>query len=133
MASATAPGPIFIPARRRARAKYTMLSASFPSPGGIGGENGTIRPMFSRLHRQPAASSSALTSASSLRPSAPSILAMSSWVFEQGAERIGDRFGIEREPVELGQGRRPVDRLGDTRVLEEIDGAKPLHIGDDFA
>ncbi|MCY1314436.1 hypothetical protein D9M70_650810 [compost metagenome] len=41
-------------------------------------DNSTVPVRLPLLHGQPAASSSALTSASSLRPSAPSILAMSS-------------------------------------------------------
>ena len=41
-------------------------------------------------------------------------------IFEQHAERIGDLRRIERDRVEFGERRRPVQGLGDARRLEQV-------------
>ena len=48
-------------------------------------------------------------------------------ILEQHAERVGDGRRIERDHVELGQRRRPVERLGDAGRLEQILLAQGLH------
>src|SRR5471030_2723658 len=48
-------------------------------------------------------------------------------VLQQDAQRIVDALGIEVEGVEFRQRRRPVDRFGDARRLEEVELAKLLH------
>src|SRR6187455_3107512 len=51
-------------------------------------------------------------------------------VFQEHAERIGHRGRIERDGVELAQGRRPVERLGDARRLEQVLLAQRLYEAD---
>ena len=54
-------------------------------------------------------------------------------IFEEHAERVGDLRRVERDGVEFGQRRRPVERLGDARRLEQVLLAQPLDEGDEFA
>ena len=54
-------------------------------------------------------------------------------VFQQHAQRVVDRLGIEVERVQLRQRRRPVDGLGDARQLEEVELAQLLHEAHDLA
>src|SRR5438034_478897 len=54
-------------------------------------------------------------------------------VFEQHAERIGDRLRIERDAVEREQRLGPIQRFGDAWRLEQIHRAKALRERDDFA
>jgi hypothetical protein len=54
-------------------------------------------------------------------------------ILEQRAKRVGDGLRIERDPVERHQGFGPVERLGDSGRLEQVQRAQPLGERDDLA
>ncbi len=53
-------------------------------------------------------------------------------VLQQHAERVLDHRGVEHQGVELHQSARPLDGLGDARLLVQLHLAQPLHEGDDL-
>ena len=133
MARSTCPGPTRSPAVRSVRAKCTMLVASLPLARIRRG-----RRFGQRVHHRVAQpSGSAAMSDFTLRrisaASEPCRRWMSSWYFSSTPSVSLMVVGIEVERVQLRQRRRPVDRLGDARRLEEVELAQLLHEADDLA
>src|SRR5215217_6759869 len=54
-------------------------------------------------------------------------------VLQQHTQRVVDGLGIEVERVQLRQSRRPVDRFGDARRLEQVELAQLLDEAHDLA
>ena len=54
------------------------------------------------------------------------IRAMSSWYLRSTPSVSDDGLRVERDLVELGERRRPVERLGDAGILEQVLAAEPL-------
>src|SRR5262245_31917068 len=137
-ASITAPGPTGMPAARSARAKWTMFSASrpaspsrpwpFPLPGRSAGEG-----------RREEGESGVIGGASLRRAQlgvhlVDQLLGLAAFdagdvvlVLQQHPEGVGGRRGVERDRVELGERRSPIERLGDARRLEQVLLAQRLH------
>src|SRR5579862_4835128 len=120
MARSTWPGPTRRPAALSVRAKWTMLLASLPrgpsppsgwpasvsastaSPQRLGGDVGLHLAQDLGRFRSLQALDVVL-------------------ILEQYAQGVIDGLGVEVERVELRQRRRPVDRFGNARRLEEVE------------
>src|SRR6185312_17034069 len=132
-ASSTAPGPTGIPAARSARAKYNTFSARRPvgwfsllveRSAGI-----MTLPARGRLLGRPQLRFHLVEQLLDLGAFQPRDIVL---IFEQHTERVGNGGRIERDDVELGQRAGPIQRFGDTRRLEQVLVAQPLHEADDL-
>src|SRR4051812_16246480 len=123
----TLPGPIGRPATRRQRAKCMMLADSRPPSISMSrvswtmpASNGMGSGQFSLDLSEDAVGLAALDSGDIVL------------VFQQGAESVVDRVGVQFQPVELGQRLRPVQRFRHTRQLEQVHAAQLLDEPDDL-
>src|SRR5690606_34232616 len=121
----TSPGPIGSPAFRRTRPKCITFSTRRPPVSRVAARSGRLRPVagFGMAARDLLGRKLGLD----LFQDALRLAALETsnvvLVFQEDAESVVDRLGIEDERIELHQGMRPVDGFGNARQLEEIHAA----------